>query len=142
MHDEVQTAVLSVDASGTTEEVQLDADENRKIVGWSLSPTLESTGATQRAEAEAFIGVDPDIGIDDAEDIGGKFYASAGVVVDATNGYALSSEDNAYDIEGTPNFDWNEDAVLTLQVREGQGNASVEYTLEVYYVQESHVGGL
>ena len=132
---EVQTAVVQTDVTGgSTSTEQIDADEDRKIHGYSLAIDADQTGtASQAFLAEAFVGVDPGISTG-AEDLGGKFYARATMSRDGSNGYSLNDPDELLDIDSVA-WDWNEDVTLTLTVSEENGSSGGRAVLEVYYTE-------
>ena len=136
MHQEMETAVIETQVlSGGNQEFQIDADEDRTIEGYALEITDIGPGDQFQAEAEAFVGVDPNVLPDSTNDLGGKFYAHAEATgfSDDTNGGVSTSEPISWD--------WNEDATVTLRVEEqsdsGDGCAA---RLTVYYSE--HQDGL
>lgn len=132
--DEVQTAILNVTASaGTTEQQQLDAQEDRRIVGFGFSGQSASVGEDTSVLAKLFTGVDPDPPLDDAEDLGGKFYAQFEFVQDSTNGWARESTWEPDIAPENAGWDWNEDVTLTLEVDENSGSGDGGVMCMVYY---------
>lgn len=121
-------------ASGATDDVVVDADEDREIIGAALMFKGLSVGNDYSADAEVWIGSQPDGNADSAEDLGGKFFLEGEILVDSTNGHTYVSEPIiGIGDDGEP-FDWNEDVTLTLQIDNG-GSSTAQLRAEaiVYY---------
>lgn len=137
---EVQTVHLSANPpAGGEDTVQIDADEDRKIIGFALSTGSIPDGGLQ-TEATLYTGVDPEPASSEAKDLGGKFYTEFNfrVVNDDTNGTGWATE-TMYEPEWVDDpdiaFDWNEDVTLTLHTQETNGANSGTMKAEVYYVE-------
>lgn len=125
-------------AAGGTETVQIDADEDREILGWEWNAQGLQQGGSVTVFSEAFVGVDPDTAQNSAEDLGGKLYTNARWVTDSTNGFATNSvHSSSVDTDDT--YDWNEDVTLTLVTQENSGVNSGGAELTIYY-REAHDG--
>jgi hypothetical protein len=133
---EIETVILRTAAvAGGEATAQVDAQEDRAIVGWSFSPKDITQGNDHDVEMEAFVGVDPDVSNDTTDDLGGKFYDHASLVYDTTNGAAFDlncANENFLNNEHW--YDWNEDVTLTLVHDENASNSSAG-ELTLYYVE-------
>lgn len=133
--DEVQTVILSQSAQGAEEQTQIDAQEDRRIMGWQWIPEDLSPGTDFEAKGTAFVGTRPS----DAEgshDIGGKFHTQCQLFnhVDSTNGVGANvARFPGNPLESDASWDWNEDVTLTMVAYEEMGNSPVYLTLIVYY---------
>lgn len=136
---DIETVNMRTDtpAAGSSDTVQVDAQENRRIHGFRINPFGIATGNDYILRGKLFVGVDPNVAVDSADDLGGKLFAEHEVVVDSTNGWAVvDSED--YPIEGADgaSWDWNEDVTLTLEVDNGSSSTDgAGYEATVYYTE-------
>lgn len=133
--DEIQTVVLTLpNVSGSTEQVQVDAEEDRRIVGWDMSIHNYTLGNVD-AYGRAWVGVQPDMG-PGGHELGGKFYTEGLVFTndDTTNNLGFSLSDlPEVDPEDGLSFDWNEDVVLTFEASENAAQGEIALELTVYY---------
>lgn len=127
-----RTATVS---AGDSDTVQIDAQEDRKIVGFEME-IPGKMGSDLNATARAYVGTDPIPGSDDAKDIGGKFAAEARLTQDNTNGWAHQGSAGLFDVDSDHAFDWNEDVTLTIEVlNNGASATSVQAQARIYYVE-------
>lgn len=134
---ELETVIATTGnvAPGDTGTVQIDAEEDRRIHGAELDFEGLDTAQDFDGRARAYVGTDPDPGLDNAEDIGGKFYVDSEITVDGTNGFAVVSK-GEFPLEAEPSFDWNEDVTLTLKmISGGASSEDVRATLTLYYTE-------
>ena len=130
--DEIQTVYLSTDnLSNSQDTTSIDAQEDREIIGYSLRRDGGNVGDNYQLSAQAFVGVDPDVGNNHSEDLGGKFFASMSFVQNGTAGWAHNADDNIAPGQGS--WDWNEDSTLTLAAQESEGGQNISAAIEVYY---------
>lgn len=134
--NDVKTAVLhSPSANGSTEEIEMDADEDREILGVALSFSGIDQNSEYTANAFLWMGADefPTGGnVNDST----KHLARAELAqeVDTTNGVGggVVSGDVYRDFSDNP-IQWDEHQTLTLQVNENAGISSIKVVAEVYY---------
>lgn len=137
---EVQSAILRVGASASQNSVEIDAQEDRAIVGYELSIDRLPSNTSVEGLIEAFIGSDPQVpNGETTEDLGSKFYVHRAYrwVADTTNGLGVQKgmdADQTFFEDHT--FDWNEDVTITLDHTEDTGNATPHAQLTVYYVEK------
>lgn len=116
---ETKTAIFNLEvAAGTDEQIERDAMEDRKILGYEISRSLD----TGTAVAFFWIGADPYEDGDFTKD-NEQFAAGGNVTRDLLNSQWF----------GDDGPDWNEDATVTLEVGEIGGTDDTEVTLHVYY---------
>lgn len=139
--EEVQSVTMRLAANaGSTENIQIDADQDRRIVGWNFAPEGIDLGSEYKVDAKLFLGTDPNPGPDNAEDIGSKFVARTQFTInnDTTNGVGSALGDEALP-GNTPSdvtFDWNEDVTLTLEATNSTNSTDAAGVMaEVYYVE-------
>lgn len=114
--NEVKTANAKVSATGTTDEVRIDAQEDREIVGTHL--TLAGSGD---GIGRAYVGTSPQPDVDDVNDNRG-FYQ----IVDDPRTTTMWFGDGS-------GIEWNEDATLTVECEETGGSNSLSHKVTVYY---------
>lgn len=123
-------------SGGGEEEVQVDADEDRRIIGWKFDVYGVSPGNDYDGDSRLFVGVDPGpLGSGTGKDIGGKLFDTSHYTADSTNGW--SDAVNVGGVKMADNdhsFDWNEDVTLTL-VGENDSANTMNYAATVYYVE-------
>lgn len=122
-------------SSGSTDTVQIDAEEDRRIHGVVLSFEGFGLANSYNASAEVWIGSKPSVGGDTALDLGGKLYLSGHLLIDSTNQYALL-DDAEIPLEADESWDWNEDVTLTVEVDNGGGSTdAISAVATVFYTE-------
>lgn len=151
-HDstESKTAYLTTSVgAGNTNTVSMDAQEDRRIVGWDVVPRGIPAQEDHLLTGKCWIGTEPNTGGDRAQDLGGKFwdiffYQS---IKDDANGNSQPGGFSFSQARSTDssmaNYDWNEDATLNLKVDQGAAaSTSGGFHLFVEYVEADDHGGL
>lgn len=121
--------------TGTETEAQIDAQEDRLIIGYRLDVDGVGVGDDAVGDLELFVGTDPDPG--NSEDIGSKLYDKLHYLQDATNGVTnWQGLGVTYFLDTEHAFDWNEDATLSIRHNNaGSSSGSHEGEAVVYYVE-------
>lgn len=142
--DETKSAILQQSAAaGTDEEAQLDAQEDREIVGYSTQSDIDPEGAapdlgraririhigTSQFQEQAFADV-PETDVRDNASFHVPFQASA-EDDDTNNKAAAGDSSEAVWFGKGSGIEWNEDATLTVQLSPVAGDAVA--TVVVYY---------
>jgi hypothetical protein len=133
--EEIKTVTANAQPpAGETEELRVDAQEDREIIGWEISPYL-SQNEDQNVRLEVYTGSHPRPSANSAEDLGGKFFISTKAVVnnDDTNnvGWSVVGTMDSGHLD-SPAFDWNEDVTLTFECT-NQGDTQNGFQIQVYY---------
>lgn len=127
---EIKTTKLTLNvAAGGSDTIEIDATEDREIVGFRLGFNDVAVGGSIQASAELFTGVRP---TQNPASIG-KLYATHSMTADGTNGSVTETETSSADVPDDMAWDWNEDVVLTLRVNEKNGTNAASAYAEVYY---------
>lgn len=145
LHDtEVKQIEFEARPDGNTVTEKIDADEDRRIVGFEWSVHDTTKGNPHELKGHAYVGVDPrpsiSSGSGDVKDIGGKFHTHCNSVVstDSTNGWAYAlNHYPAVNPEDGLSWDWNEDVTLTIEAQEESGQGGVLVTFQLYYVEDT-----
>lgn len=118
--------------SGNTTTQEIDADEDREIVGIVATPGNVGPADQVQATIDVYVGSDPEPAADQTKDIGGKFHWAGAFAQDATGAFAWESLD-AFGLDSPElSWDWNEDVTLSVDLVNTAGNpASIFVT--VYY---------
>lgn len=121
------------DGNGSSEQV--DAEEDRAIVGWSFDTAGVNTGNDYQLQLTGHVGVSPTFSAGTVVDEGSKWFDTAELVVDSTNGYAVESNLGTINFLDTEHwYDWNEDVTLTFTANNSTANG-VAGDLIIYYVE-------
>lgn len=132
---EVQTVDFHVQpAANGKETIQVDAQEDREIVGFAMTVAGLVEESTYKLFVQAFTGVQPSGG--DVSDLGGKFHIH-GIMrqeYGAADGIGVESWDLPvmYDVDNALSWDWNEDVTLTVIANE-TGGSSVGVHVQIFY---------
>lgn len=135
---ETKTAILQQSAAaGGDEELSLDAQEDREIVGFSITTDVDPGEAAPdlgRARVRLFIGTeqfteqaDADVPESNTRDNVSFHTSFVGTAMDDdTNNKAAAGENHDSNWFGHGSgVEWNEDATITLRVRPLAGSAKV-----------------
>lgn len=135
--EEVKTARLAFNnASNTEAEEQVQAQEDREIVGYTLR-VIPGLNASVRVETELRVGIDDDLegldsqGTTDNQSwrVGHGFVQNA----DTTNGVGSAADTQSSEWYGKGSgVEWNEDATLTAFIEERNGE-NCDLKAEVHY---------
>lgn len=138
--NEVKTALFNARASGADaeEEVALDAQEDREILGVAISiggPSGLDTDIEYRGEVLVRVGKDERPGADSAAD--NRSYHSVfhyHFIHDGPGGSGAGADlrDEQWYGHGS-GIEWNEDATLTVSIDERDAGAQVTVEAEVFY---------
>lgn len=137
-HDEgVNTAIFRTSSlSGASEELELDAEEDREIIGWKV--TLHNLDGSETAvvNGRAYIGNDP-VPTGPGMNQGEQFYCSFDFVAteDDTNGVGKAAmQDGSVILPEGQTFAWDRHVTLSLYANERSGgDDGVNVELVVYY---------
>lgn len=133
--DEVKTAVVNHgNVTGDNEQISLDAQEDREIVGFAVSIDPSMTGdvnarillhvGTQGIPAEA------------RDNLSFHYRMDYSQQNNTTDGVGWSTEETEVVTFGRgEGFEWNEDATLTSSLSESAGSVSVTAQIFIYYVE-------
>lgn len=133
--DEIKSVMVnpaSTSGGGDGTQQQIDAEEDREIVGITATPG--NVGATDQVQAsiDVYVGSDPEPAADQSKDLGGKFHWAGAFAQDATGAFAWSDL-GPFGLDSPElSWDWNEDVTLTADLVNTAGDdASLFVT--VYY---------
>lgn len=136
--DEIKTITIEGRVQGDTTTAQIDAEEDREIVGYSMGLQNIPLGVTSEGRLDLYLGTDPDLPgatppDGTAVDLGGKFFDRGYWQWDNTNQLALFDFPEQMRGDSLPGWDWNEDVTLSFDFTESQGNGVATGTCQVYY---------
>ena len=136
--DGVQSAIIKTPSNLDGDDPvtkELDATEDREIVGYHLHPTAFEGGISHDMKLNAWLGSDPLIGSDSVNQ-GEQFVAEAHVrqTFDDTNGNASSTSFGTDPVIFDEPFDWDEHVTLTVRHNESTAGSDASVgRMTVYY---------
>lgn len=131
--DETKTARFHPSANGATNEEQIDAQEDREILGVNIEVEPPSGTATT-GQVEVYTGVRNFPATGQAQDNQNFFYRGYWDQKPA-NGYSVFPESDGEWFGDGSGIEWNEDATLTVRLSENGGNGTAEAVVTVYYTE-------
>lgn len=129
-----QTTIMdtATTSGGSEEQIEVDANEDRKIVGLTLIAKNVGSDEEHNAETEVWIGADPRTGVDTVRD-SEQFYMRSDFTADSAAGQGAGYQNQGH-IEFEEPFDWEKHRTLTLAHTEHAADGSRAHAV-VHWVE-------